>query len=134
MKLFVCKGMSYTNRVTEVGVGGHASALKIQMLCWTWTCHVVCECDGDIKVKCLALPSTVNMSLLYSIISFNINSSYIFSSQKIHHVKVKGPLILVLDLLIIRRGWYICGNCENGFTVYMYKPFNLYDFRNLSHV
>ena len=80
MKLFVCKGMSNTNRVTEVGVGGHASALKIQMLCWTWTCHVVCECDGDIKVKCLALPSTVNMSLLYSIISFNINSSYTFSS------------------------------------------------------
>ena len=34
---------------------------------------MVCECDGDIKIKCLALPSTVNICL-YSTLSFPLIS------------------------------------------------------------
>ena len=78
-------------------------------------------------VLSICLYSTLSSPLISIPLTYFLHRKYIY-------VKVKGPLILVLDLLIIRRGWYICGNCENGFTVYMYKPFNLYDFRNLSHV
>ena len=62
MKLIVCKGMTNTNRG-----GGRGACQRTQnpdaLLDLDLSCGVrVRRSDGDIKIKCLALPSTVNIS------------------------------------------------------------------------